>query len=500
MRTISSLLSLIMTAAMAGNALAQDQMASPSTGMMQQMTTGKIQGLSGFIQSEKGLQNAFSGSSVRYPDRFGASLQEWIEAANPPAVDFEAADRLRSMFDEMSIAKSNDFADIRLLDPERARELQDRVTLPNTRLVPVEIGNTLFATGDGGFSVWTDGQQTPFAGGDHLSALGRMMDGWAQARVSTPVRDLGPFETKDTGSGFEILPYPGLGDITGQQPGYASNCMADTASGACLAHVVALIHRGAPFCSGVAIGPDVVLTAAHCVCTRGQHAQDGDGSGISVFFGSNATPRMRSSGLSVEAEWPAHPYRKEFCADYAGWLANRGPYPEGDLAVVKLARTADFSAIEELPQIMAADALKPLQEVEVAGFGSTSATRYSAYKNKTRLVVHSRDCTGLEATDSRFAGKCHAGTEFAAVGIDIETDSCHGDSGAPVFVRHAGHIVIAGIVSRGVDGSCGPGGIQVLVNTEPVLAWLRTFMPLIATTGLATSALAAEINRLEILK
>jgi len=498
MRTMSSLLSLIMTAAMAGTALAQDQMASPSTGMMQQMTTGQIRGLSGFIQSEKGLQNAFSDSALKYPDRFDASLQAWNRADNPPPVDFEAAERLRSMFDEMSVATSNDFADIRLLDPESVRDLQDKVTKPNTRLVPLAIGNTLFATDDGRLSVWTNPQQTQIPGVGDLSALGRMMDSWIESRGSDPVSDFGSIEIKETGSGLQIL--PGSIDATKRSPGGSDTCISDKTPGSCLAHVVALIRNVVPSCSGVAIEQDVVLTAAHCVCSGGQLADDRDGSGVSVFFGSNATPRMRNSGVLVQAELPAHPYRAEFCRDYDNWLANGGPYPEGDLAVVKLSSTVDFSRFGDLPKIMTADAFRPLQEIEVAGFGSTSATRYSAYKNRTRLVIHSRDCTDLEATGSRFAGKCHAGTEFAAVGMDIETDSCHGDSGAPVFVREAGRLAIAGIVSRGVEGTCGPGGIQVLVNTEPVLYWLRTWMPQMSTTGLATSALISEINRLEILK
>jgi len=84
-------------------------------------------------------------------------------------------------------------------------------------------------------------------------------------------------------------------------------------------------------------------------------------------------------------------------------------------------------------------------QVEVVGYGDDGAGVF-ALRSVTLDVVACETC---------------GPREFAAAG---QGDACDGDSGAPAF-NEAGELV--GLASRGLEASCGPGGIYV----DPTPDW-----------------------------
>ena len=220
-------------------------------------------------------------------------------------------------------------------------------------------------------------------------------------------------------------------------------------------HVV-LIVGGRNLCTGVAIAPDLVLTAAHCVQENAKYRL--------VTFESR-----RSAGLTVASVAP-HPQ-----------FSPRADAP--DLALVKVVA----QPLAKLIPVAFSDRRVPPAVGDrfiVAGFGvAVEGDRKSAGKLRTAtLVVTDRPSSQqLSLIDPQKLG------EAAGLGV------CHGDSGGPALDEHDGALV--GIVSW----SAKTGG-------EPVCGFVTGVIPLAryraldtrdgGKTGIATRAMIRSATAL----
>jgi endonuclease G len=195
-------------------------------------------------------------------------------------------------------------------------------------------------------------------------------------------------------------------------------------------------------CSGVVIGPDVVLTAAHC------------GASISrVMVGGNQVKPWLDVGARVVSvrRVIVHP-------SYRG-----APYHENDITVLILAASAN---VPPAP-LATVEQLRASQEVKVVGFGYNDPQRPLGFGTKRQVSVpllpiklSPDDDLGQLPAELGF----HEDYELVAGRKGLGRDSCNGDSGGPVYVSSEAGFALAGLTSRATlsaTRNCGDGGIYV---------------------------------------
>ena len=177
-----------------------------------------------------------------------------------------------------------------------------------------------------------------------------------------------------------------------------------------IARHVVLIVGGGSACTGVAVAPDLVLTAAHCVMNGGKFR-------LASFEGSRPTVRTVTNVA-------AHP---QFT------LQDDAP----DVGLVKIARQPPG----QLLPVTFSDRRAPITVGDrfiVAGFGvAKPGDRRSAGKLRAATLM----ATGrpnrqlVSLIDPQTLG------EKAGLGV------CNGDSGGPVFEERGGRLALIGIIS-----------------------------------------------------
>lgn len=204
---------------------------------------------------------------------------------------------------------------------------------------------------------------------------------------------------------------PAADEPTSRSSSSITNGAADAADPA----VVALVERrstcplrGAiPFCSGVLVAPDVVLTAAHCAALHPAHD-------VEVFAGADAS--LGSGAFAAVASLTLHPaYDPATDADDLALLRLASPL---SIAPVKIATTLDASIVGA--------------SVRVVGFGVDRADGVAGPKRSGTATV-----TSLGAQTLRYAPS--------------PSNTCSADSGGPTFATVAGVEELVAVTRSGDD-------------------------------------------------
>lgn len=183
--------------------------------------------------------------------------------------------------------------------------------------------------------------------------------------------------------------------------------------------MVAIMDRnGGVLCTGVVLGPQHFLTAAHC-------GMLGQLKGAEVRVGIDV---QSSSSSTKIASWTTH---EDF--NPAGLTESEPTYKPADLTIVRT--VTDMAGTIALPIVPAETEISVGSVLRIAGYGrSVGDDRTSSGK----ALYWDFDVKVMNSSASEM----------------ILTDkairmACHGDSGGPVFATIGGQPVIAGIVSRG---------------------------------------------------
>jgi len=218
---------------------------------------------------------------------------------------------------------------------------------------------------------------------------------------------------------------------------------------------VALLEPGNPdyICSGILLAPSVVVTAAHCIykdeCQTEYAPYD-----LTVVAGT----------LDATAAGAEQRYEIANMIPSPGFVCpmSAAPGMVGDLAIVILkgsvtklspVPTATFDKIKS--------ALSTGTLVTIEGYGD----RGSGMTQFGQLYVAQ---TPYQQAST---------TEFVA-GAMSAPDTCHGDSGGPVYLTVEGTKYLIGMTSRGngVDSACGSapmGGIYTILGVKEYDDWLK---------------------------
>jgi hypothetical protein len=193
-------------------------------------------------------------------------------------------------------------------------------------------------------------------------------------------------------------------------------------------------------CSGTLIGPNVVVTAGHCVdfATR-------------VFFGYDISKAGKQVRVKKRVRHPE--YRKT---------------KHNDLMVLVLEE--DVTTVDPRPLATKVQT-DGAGDGRIVGFGNVDPAGVFGYgiKRMVDVPIASSSCSGkVDGQSDPMSYGCDRNLELVAGRPLLERDSCKGDSGGPFYVLGPdGGWFLAAATSRATDSAmhtCGDGGIYVRLD------------------------------------
>lgn len=189
-------------------------------------------------------------------------------------------------------------------------------------------------------------------------------------------------------------------------------------------------------CTGTLIGPNVIVSAAHCA--------EGGCAPSHVFFGVHSNkPSIPASQIYEVAHVII---KREYRTTQEG----------NDIALIILKK--EVTGVTPCPVAVASE-IRANAELVLAGFGQTS-NGSSGVLNFVKVALTNPSCS----TGSAGGASCASGLEFATINNDGR-DTCYGDSGGPAYVVRGNGLAVAGATSRG-SRVCGSLGIYTRVDVH----------------------------------
>lgn len=207
------------------------------------------------------------------------------------------------------------------------------------------------------------------------------------------------------------------------------------------------------YCGAVLVGPDKLLTAAHCVA-------DVEASDLCAVLGvSNIHPANIHNGQIVRVKrFVLHP----------GYTEDSN----NDIAIVYLQRSVRYNTKVQPAKLAAKGSTFVWSKCAVAGWGVTEINEYEEYTNELRHAnvtkISNEFCKLFYPTITIRETKICLFQEDVTPGL--RPDTCQGDSGGPVMCGDNLNL-LTGITSYGIG--CGDHHPGVYTRVSSYLDWIK---------------------------
>lgn len=215
--------------------------------------------------------------------------------------------------------------------------------------------------------------------------------------------------------------------------------------------IVSLEYNSVQHCAGVLVAPQIVLTAAHCT---------------SNLDSTKWTAALTDTDIT-------NPYARYSIQDiYIHPEFNQSSYSH-DIALFFLSTPVSESTITFAFMDSTGVYSQPHQPVSLIGWGETYNTQTRKLESSNVLVGTMMTLTDLQTCSTYYEEKKWIIDESMQC-MTGQGGSCNGDSGGPVYITDEADVIVVGLVSWGLPGSCGVrGDPSVNVNMYAVSIFLN---------------------------
>jgi hypothetical protein len=208
-------------------------------------------------------------------------------------------------------------------------------------------------------------------------------------------------------------------------------------------------------CSGGAVSPTMVITAAHCF-------ESGPGSPVAVSF--NEDPLNEPASFVFGTWWP----HDEWCNACGSGLVG---FDRNDIAVVVLDEPIDLGEYGNLPALGQAAAQPQKQRVSLVGYGIQDRVKKL---DPGELLTRHFAPAELVQSNNRIS------EDFLKVSgnhAKSKGGSCLGDSGSPIILEGngMGNDTFLAVTSFGPNGNCAGNGYANRLDIEASLGFIDDF-------------------------
>ena len=217
---------------------------------------------------------------------------------------------------------------------------------------------------------------------------------------------------------------------------------------------VAMTFNGSFTCSGVAVSPKVIVTAAHCAISSGAR--------VSVTFDSQADPAIPPTWH--EGTIFPHPENCFGCTPGpAGWDTH-------DVAVIVLDQPVNLPAYAELPPVGLADSLPMKTDLTFVGYGIHGLVRgggkpFTQQQDFVRYFAPTQYLTSQNPQSGEYL-KLTSNPAQGKGGV------CFGDSGGPALLGNT----VLGTTTYGLDPNCAGVSYSNRLDLPYALDFIRSFL------------------------